>query len=175
MKLDLDFYERNTVTVARGLLGKVLVLKRDGVEMMGRIIETEAYRGVEDKACHASWRKRSSCETLWGPAGHSYVYLTYGVHYMLNLVTEREDFPSAVLVRAAKPVKNIDSNVEGPGRLTKAFGVDRSFDGKSLISEDFYVADLGFAVKSVGCSPRVGIDYAAEPWKSIKWRFFEEW
>ena len=184
--LGIDFYRKPTLFVARNLLGKVFVVKSAKGIISGKIVETEAYIGSEDRACHASWRRRGSCKNLWGEGGILYVYLTYGLHFMLNVVTEKEGFPSAVLIRAAEPIEGIDrmlqnrfvANVSnltsGPAKLTKAFGIDKSFDGKSLLGKFIYIEDRGFVVPSVKTSRRIGIDYAAEPWKSIKWRFYQD-
>lgn len=185
-KLPLYFYKKPTLTVAKELLGKVIVVKDANSIISGKIVETEAYIGSEDKACHASWRKKTSCENLWESGGIIYVYLTYGMHYMLNIVTEKDGFPSAVLIRAVEPLEgmpimmqnrnteNVLNLTSGPAKLTKAFGIGKSFNGESLLTGRIYIEDRNFLVKKVISTRRVGIDYAKEPWKSIKWRFYQE-
>ncbi len=181
--LDVDFYKRPTLEVAKDLLGKVLVVMQKGKRLSGKIVETEAYIGSNDKACHASWRNREFCKSLWGPAGFAYVYLTYGLHYMLNIVTEKDSFPSAVLIRAVEPIdgvnimvqnrstENIKNLTSGPAKLTKAFGIDKGYDGRSITSNRFYISNENYKVKNLVSSSRIGIDYANEPWKSLPWRF----
>lgn len=163
MKLNLkplprQFYARNTVKVAKELLGKYLIYKGQ----MHKITETEAYCGIKDKACHASWRKRMSCENLWGPPGHLYVYLTYGIHYMLNIVTEKNNYPAAVLIRS------IDK-INGPGRVTKFLKIDKSWDGLDITKGIFFVTDIGERPKYTA-APRIGVNYAG-PWAKKLWRF----
>ena len=183
--MNLDFYKKPTLEVAESLIGKVLVVKNKNNVLSGKIVETEAYIGSNDKACHASWRKRVSCENLWKGGGIIYVYLTYGMHYMLNIVTEKDNFPSAVLIRAVEPLEGIDIMVQnrhtenianltsGPAKLTKAFGINKSFNGKSLLGRGIYVEDRNLPVCKIESSKRVGVDYAEEPWKSIEWRFYQ--
>jgi DNA-3-methyladenine glycosylase len=156
--LSRKFYARNTVKVAKDLLGKYLVYKKQ----IYIITETEAYCGIKDKACHASWRKRTSCENLWGQPGHLYVYLTYGIHYMLNIVTEKENYPAAVLIRG------IDK-VNGPGRLTKFLKIDKSFDGKDITKGDLFICESGLKPK-FKTTTRIGVDYGGV-WKDKLWRF----
>lgn len=151
--LPRKFYARKTVQVAKDLLGKYLVFKNKAYV----ITETEAYCGPKDKACHGSWRQRKSCEHLWGPPGHFYVYLTYGRHYMLNIVTEKNNYPAAVLIRG------IDK-INGPGRVTKFLKIDKSWDGKKVC-----VIDKGEKPKFLA-TPRVGVAYAG-PWAKKPWRF----
>ena len=131
MKHTRNFYSRDTKDVAKELLGMVLV---HGY-FSGYITETEAYIGTEDKASHASWRKKETCFPMWGPAGFTYVYFTYGMHHMLNIVTEQPELPAAVLIRSLEPVTGIDTMIKnrntenvqnlttGPGKLTQALGI----------------------------------------------------
>jgi len=107
VKILRSFYEQSTVDVARQLLGKYLVRKHPDGTTVGRIVETEAYIGPQDKACHASRGRTPRTEIMFGPAGHAYVYFVYGFHYMLNIVTEGKDFPAAVLIRAVEPLRGI--------------------------------------------------------------------
>ena len=162
-----------------------MVVKNSKAVVSGKIVETEAYIGSEDKACHASWRRRETCKNLWGEGGIVYVYLTYGMHFMLNVVTEMDNFPSAVLIRAVEPLEGMDIMVQnrhtenilnltsGPAKLTKAFGINRRFDGFSLLGKDIYIEDRDLSVGKIERSRRVGVDYAEEPWKSIEWRFYQ--
>lgn len=172
-KLPKSFYENNTIDVAQKLLGKQLVVMHDGTMKKGIIVETEAYKGVEDLACHASWRRRETCEVLWGEAGRAYVYLTYGIHYMLNIVTEKEEYPSAVLIRALEPVSGITLGTNGPGRLTKAMGITKELNNTPLDGEQMYVCNTNIIVQDgeIVKTTRIGIDYAKE-WKDMPWRFY---
>ncbi len=156
--LPRKFYARNTVKVAKDLLGKYIVYKNQ----IYKITETEAYCGTKDAACHASWRKRISCENLWGPPGYLYVYLTYGIHYMLNIVTEKDNYPAAVLIRGT-------NGVNGPGRLTKFLKVDKSWDGRDITTGDFFIANSKNKPKYVA-TLRIGVSYAG-PWAKKLWRF----
>ncbi len=166
------FYKRNTIIVARELLGKYLVVNDPSHKQVGMIVETEAYRGTKDKACHGSWRKRASCLNLWGKPGHLYVYLTYGLHFLLNIVTEKDNFPSAVLIRSLEPIENISLPTNGPGKLTKSLGIDKSFDGQSLISKKVFIT-IGRSVSKSQIIPRtrIGVSYAKE-WQDKPWRFY---
>jgi DNA-3-methyladenine glycosylase len=156
--LPREFYARETVTVAKELLGKYLVYNRQIL----KITETEAYCGTRDKACHGAWRRKESCESLWGAPGHLYVYLTYGLYYMLNIVTEKESYPAAVLIRGT-------DKINGPGKLTKFLKIDKSWDGRDITRGDFFLADLGEKPK-FKATPRIGVDYAG-PWAKKLWRF----
>ena len=182
MKLERPFYEQSTVEVARQLLGKHLVRKhRDGTTI-GRIVETEAYVGPEDKACHASRGRTPRTEIMFGPAGYAYIYFVYGFHYMLNIVTERLDFPAAVLIRAVEPVTGIElmkqrrdteqtrNLASGPGKLCEAFAIDRSLNGSDICGRILYVRDDGEPMPEVVTRSRVGVDYAGK-WKRKPWRF----
>ena len=182
MKLPRSFYEQPTVDVARQLLGKHLVRKHPDGIAVGRIVETEAYIGPEDKACHA-WRGRTArTEVMFGPAGHAYVYFIYGFHYMLNIVTERTGFPAAVLIRAVEPVTGIalmkkrrglkepHNLANGPGKLCQAFAIDRALNGYDLCGDVLFLRDEGEPVRSIKRTPRIGVDYAGE-WKDKMFRF----
>ena len=135
------FYDRDTVAVARDLLGKYLVHVSRGVEYVGRIVEVEAYLGPHDLASHSSRGHTARTRVMFGPPGHAYVYLVYGMHCCMNVVTQREGHASAVLVRAIEPVKNVEGSTRGPGRLCKAMHIDRRLNGHDLTSDDFYIAD----------------------------------
>jgi len=182
VKLPRSFYEQSTLDVARQLLGKYLVRKHPDGTTVGRIVETEAYVGPEDKACHASRGRTARTEIMFGPAGHAYVYLIYGMYDCLNLVTESVDYPAAVLIRAVEPVGGIEimkvrrqteqlrNLASGPGKLCQAFAIDRKLNGDDLCGKVLYLEDRGEAVSKVVTTPRIGVDYAG-PWKRKPWRF----
>jgi DNA-3-methyladenine glycosylase len=183
VKLPRSFYEQNTIVVAKQLLGKYLVRKHPEGGAVGRIVETEAYVGPQDLACHASKGRTARTEVMFGPAGHAYVYFIYGFYNMLNLVTEAKDYPAAVLIRAVEPVDGIELMKErrqngalrnlasGPGKLCQAFAVDRSLNGADLRGDVLYVEDRGEPIPKFQATPRIGVDYA-EKWKSKPYRFF---
>jgi DNA-3-methyladenine glycosylase len=164
------FFTRPTLTVARSLVGQYLVRENGKGTVAGRIIEVEAYIGAEDKACHASKGRTARTEVLFGPPGISYVYLIYGMYHMLNVVTERAEFPAAVLIRAIE----VDGElIDGPGKLCRELGIDRSLHrldmthGRSLWFED---RGASVSKKQVRTFPRIGVDYAG-PWAKKLWRF----
>jgi DNA-3-methyladenine glycosylase len=182
MLLPTKFYNRPTLTVARELLGARLVRILDGVKLVGIISETEAYIGEGDLACHAKAGRTPRTAPMYGPAGHAYVYFTYGHHWMLNAVTEKEGFPAAVLIRAIQPIEGIEIMMErrsgrdtlGPGKLTQAMGITKSENNVNLTetSSGLWI-EAGKIIpnKSVTISPRVGLYSVSEPWKSMPWRF----
>lgn len=171
-RLPRPFYERDTAAVARDLLGKALVLSQDGTKRVGRIVEVEAYIGPEDRACHSSKGITARNRTMFGPPGHAYVYMVYGMHYCLNAVTEAEGHASAVLIRALEPVANLEGPTNGPGRLCKAMGIDRRLDAHDLTSEDFHVACLdGTGPFPIARRPRIGVEYAGR-WAERLLRFY---
>jgi DNA-3-methyladenine glycosylase len=187
MKLKEDFYQRrNVVKIARDLLGKVLFTRVDGVTTGGMIVETEAYSWKE-RGCHAfGARKTARNAIMFEKGGFSYVYMCYGIHYLFNVVTNREDTPEAVLVRAVEPLEGIEKMVQrrslpqsgfhltsGPGKLTRALGIGRSFNGKFLLDDEIWIEDSGMKVppKSIVAGERIGIDYAGDD-ALLPWRFF---
>lgn len=157
--LPREFYSRPTAEVARDLLGKILVHGR----RRGRIVETEAYLGLEDDAAHASRGRTPRTEVLFGPPGHAYVYLIYGIHDCFNIVAEPEGIPGCVLIRAVAPVRGIAQRADGPGRLTKAMGIRRSHNGTDLTCGSLTIHETPvpepFTVKT---GPRVGIKKCTE-------------
>jgi DNA-3-methyladenine glycosylase len=182
MILSRSFYDRPTLIVARELLGSRLVRLEDGRRLAGIIIETEAYVGQTDLGCHASSGRSRRNEVMFGPPGHAYVYFTYGMHWMLNAVTERDGFPAAVLLRAIRPVEGIATITErrqgrdtlGPAKLTQALAVDRALNGSDLTSTAAGLwIEAGDPVPGadVTVGPRVGLYTVPEPWKSMPWRF----
>ncbi len=182
MPLPISFYNRPTLTVARELLGTRLVRILSGVKLIGLIIETEAYFGFDDLASHAKAGRTIRTAPMFGPPGHAYVYFTYGNHWMLNAVTEKEGFPAAVLVRAIQPIKGIDVMMErrhgrdtlGPGKLTQALGITKEENNVNLTkSASGLWIEAGQVIpeKNVTISPRVGLNKTPEPWLSRPWRF----
>jgi DNA-3-methyladenine glycosylase len=153
-KLTIDFFDRdNVLQIARELLGKIITTKFDGIITSGRIVETEAYTAVADKASHAFGGKRTARnEAMYSPAGTSYVYICYGMHHLFNVVTNKKDIPDAVLIRAVEPIKGIDVMLQrtgkkkidntltkGPGNVGKALGINKQHSGISLQKKkDFY-------------------------------------
>lgn len=174
----MDFYLRSdVVTVAKELLGKVLVTEFNGERTSGRIVETEAYAGEIDRASHASKGKTRRTEVMFRSGGIAYVYLCYGIHQMFNIVTAGEGMAHAVLIRAVEPVEGKEvmlrrtgktkwdeSTTRGPGRVGKAMGFHTSQCGVSLLSDELFVTDDGFKIKGedIVSSRRIGVDYAGD-------------
>src|SRR5512132_2043932 len=187
MKLPREFYTRpDVLAVARDLLGKKLVVPtRNRVRVAGLIVETEAYRGPEDRASHAfGGRRTQRTETMYGTGGTAYVYLIYGMYNQFNVVTNVEDVPHAVLVRALEPVEGLDvirrrrrdrseyEMTSGPGRLCIAMGIDRALDKADLLGDRVWIEEgVSISPRQIARGPRVGIDYAEE-WASKPWRFW---
>ena len=164
------YFNRPTLTVARSLVGKYLIRCIDGREIAGKIVEVEAYVGSQDRACHAAKGRTQRTEVMFGPAGVAYVYLIYGMYHCLNVVTEREEFPSAVLIRAIELNGEL---IDGPGRLCRSLQIDRSLNRMDLTTgESLWFEDRGEAVGrgTVGAYPRIGVDYAGM-WAKKLWRF----
>jgi DNA-3-methyladenine glycosylase len=182
VKIPRSFYEQPTLDVARRLLGTYLVRRHGDGTTVGRIVETEAYVGPDDRACHASRGRTPRTQVMFGRAGHAYVYLIYGFHHMLNIVTEAVDFPAAVLIRAVEPWKGIELMAErrgtkdrrnlasGPGKLCQAFAIDRALNGGDLCGRELYLEDRGEPAPKFIATPRIGVDYAGE-WMHKPWRF----
>ena len=182
--LNRKFYERDTRQVARALLGKKLARKIGRIELAGIIVETEAYCGEQDSACHAHRGKTPRNAVMFGKPGHAYVYFTYGMHYMLNLVTQEEGNPCAVLVRAILPLtgeKEMEfrrkrSGVQlanGPAKLCQALGIDKSLNGWDVTrGSKLWVENYkSIPAKSILATPRIGINYAKEEHRKALWRF----
>jgi DNA-3-methyladenine glycosylase len=181
-----DFYRQPVVEAARNLLGKRLVHQIDGQQISGWICETEAYDGESDRACHARSGKTARNSVMYGEAGHAYVYFTYGMHWMLNCVCGDEGYPAAILIRALVPVEGLEYIANrregiarkdwcsGPARLTRALSIGQECNGVSLteLSSGLYIEE-GMAVPEnrMTRTPRIGIQYAGEPWVSLPWRF----
>ena len=164
-RLTEEFFHRDCLDVAPDLAGKIIVRRlSDGTLLKERIAETEAYRGEEDLACHASKGRTPRTELLYRESGVIYVYLCYGMHWLMNVITGEKEQPQGVLIRAGEIHK-------GPARFTKYFQIDKSFNGKSFAgSEDIWIEDDGFRPK-LRTDVRVGIDYAGEYWRNMPWRW----
>ncbi|MBI1957212.1 MAG: DNA-3-methyladenine glycosylase, partial [Candidatus Niyogibacteria bacterium] len=165
------FFEAPTLQVARDLLGKTLVRRMNGKIIRSLITETEAYIGERDKACHASRGRTARTAVMYEKAGTAYVYLIYGMHWCLNIVTERENFPAAVLIRGIE----IDGKrISGPGRVCKALGIDKKFNGADLVGNRalwLEESSVRHRVSNIQRGPRVGVDYA-DAWAKKPWRFW---
>jgi DNA-3-methyladenine glycosylase len=183
LRLSRAFYEQPTVEVARQLLGKYLVRIDAAGVRAGMILETEAYIGPDDKASHASRGRTPRTSVMFGPAGFAYVYLVYGMHHCLNVVTEQEGYPAAVLIRAVepsegmalmqkeRPAPDVRRLTNGPGKLCQAFGIDRRLNGLDMCGEALFVEDRDTRLVDIVVTTRVGVDYAG-PWKDKPWRFY---
>jgi len=182
MPLSRNFYSRSTLTIARELIGARLVRILDGHKLVGIITEAEAYIGETDQGCHAKAGRTARTQVMYGPPGHAYVYFTYGNHWMLNVVTEREGYPAAVLIRAIQPVQGVKiisrrrggRDTFGPGKLTQALGISNSENGLDLTdarSKLWIESGIKAPNSVVTKGPRVGLNTVPEPWKSKPWRF----
>lgn len=163
-RLNEQFYFGDAVTLAQKLPGMDIVIQSPAGQSRYMISETEAYLGIEDKACHASKGRTGRNEIMYSHGGHLYVYFVYGMHWMMNIVTGERDDPQAVLIRGAVPFT-------GPARVTKGLGINGSYNGENLaISERIWVEDMNRKTVLVS-GPRIGINYAGEPWTSKPWRY----
>jgi DNA-3-methyladenine glycosylase len=187
--LPYSFYQRkDVVRIARELIGKLVVTNWDDILTSARIVETEAYAGVMDRASHAYGARRTNRnEIMYGKGGMSYVYLCYGIHHLFNVVTNTEGIPHAILIRAAEPVKGAESMLDrtgkekidhtltrGPGNFSKALGIRTIHNAINLIeSKTLFLADDGFTYKAkdIAYSPRIGVDYAGED-ALLPYRFY---
>jgi DNA-3-methyladenine glycosylase len=165
-RLIREFFIRDVLDVAPELIGKVLVVKLNEYSVNNlKITEVEAYRGAEDKACHACKGRTSRTEIMYHEGGRLYIYLVYGIHWMMNVVTGMESNPQAILIRGVE-------NCYGPGRVTRKLGIDRSFYGEDLTtSKRIWIEDSGI-VPGIKTGLRIGISYAGEYWKTRPWRFY---
>ena len=167
------FFERDTRMVARELLGLHLVRRENGRRRIGRIVETEAYLGGHDRASHSSRGMTRRNRTMFGPPGHAYIYLVYGMHHCMNVVTEPAGRGAAVLLRALEPVESLVGRTQGPALLCRAMGLDRSLDGHDLVHADFHIARAERqAPPSIVARPRIGIDSAGPRWAGRLLRFY---
>jgi DNA-3-methyladenine glycosylase len=168
------FYDRDTTLVARELLGMHLVHVVDGVARVGRIVETEAYLGPHDLAAHSARGLTPRTAPMFGPPGHAYVYLIYGMYHCINAVTGPEGQASAVLLRAVEPVANVEGRTQGPGLLCRALGIDRRLSGHDLLSDDLFIAAPARRERfAIVRRPRIGVDYAGH-WARRLLRFYIE-
>lgn len=170
-----SFYHEDTLEVARGLLGCFLVRKIGRKVVRARIVETEAYVGEDDLACHASKGRTKRTEVMYGEAGHAYVYMIYGMYHCLNIVTEAKDFPAAVLIRAAE-IEGVSRNeTDGPGKLCRFLDIDRSLNGWDITKGEKLWIESGrqSGDETILSMKRVGIDYA-EHCREYLWRFVLE-
>jgi len=184
MKLPRTFYERDAITVAKELLGKLLVHNSEEGRTSGIIVETEAYMGVEDKASHSyGGKKTKRTSTLYDKPGTAYIYLVYGIHCLLNVVTGPEGVPMAVLIRALEPKEGIELMkarrqledirrlCKGPGSLTKAMGIGMELNGTDMTGDRLFIEDIGYHPREIVQTTRIGVDYAEED--ALKpWRFY---
>lgn len=176
-KLDHSFYDRrNVVQIAKDLLGKILVTQFDGIRTSGRIVETEAYNGVVDRASHAyGGRRTNRSEHIYGGPGTVYIYIIYGMHHLFNVVTNKKDIPHAILIRALEPLEGINymlkrvrkplqdyTLTKGPGNLARALGLSKMHTGGNLFSEEIFIEDDGLRYKKdeILITHRIGVEYA---------------
>lgn len=164
-RLDRSFFEQDTLTVARSLIGAHLHFN----QFSGVITETEAYIGQDDPACHASKGRTPRTAVMFGPAGVSYVYLIYGMYHCLNIVTEQEGFPAAVLIRGVSPM-NTQHHLDGPGKLCKVWGITREHNGIDLCHSPTFHLTQGFTPSTIITTPRIGIKVGTE----LHWRFLSD-
>ncbi len=171
-KLPRTFYERDTIVVAKELLGKYLIHNQSGLEHIGRIVEVEAYLGQHDLASHSSKGLTQRTRVMFGPAGYAYIYLIYGMYYCTNVVTETEGTGSAILLRAVEPIKNIQGRTQGPGLLSKAMHIDKQLNQHDLTSDTFYIAEAENQNPfTIVAKPRIGVHYAKD-WAEKLLRFY---
>jgi len=195
MKIKKSFYNRNTLKVAREILGKFLVKKIGDKRIAGKIVETEGYVGPSDLASHASRGKTARTAPMFGPPGYAYIYLVYGLNYCFNIVTEKEDYPAAILIRAIEPaeganimfknrhfdkkqklnsqVSNLKFLTNGPGKLCQALKIDKSLNTLDLTKNTLWLEDRGVKIKpsEIVAAKRIGVDYAGK-YKNKPWRFY---
>ena len=193
-KLQRGFYSKDTLSVAQNLLGKILVHIVNGKKLSGRIVETEAYRGITDKAAHSyGGRRTKRTEVMYGSCGFSYVYMIYGMYYCFNIVTEKKGTPEAVLIRAVEPLENLNeislnrynrsfsslnkaqikNLTNGPGKLCNALSIGKNENNRDLCSSTLYLEDDNFSSFSIKNAKRIGISYAQEA-ADYPWRFYIE-
>ncbi|GJL51230.1 DNA-3-methyladenine glycosylase [Candidatus Nitrospira salsa] len=177
--LPQSFYDRPTLKVAKELLGKYLLRTSADGRIVAKIVDVEAYIGPEDKACHASKGRTKRTEVLFGPPGQTYVYLIYGMYYLLNFVTERLDFPAAILIRGIEIVEQRGEplahplHIDGPGRVCRHLNIDKALNCVDVtIGQSIWVEDRGERLRAnrITALPRIGVDYAGE-WAKKPWRF----
>jgi DNA-3-methyladenine glycosylase len=171
-KLAAAFFRRPAIDLARELLGTILVRRYRGKELRARIVETEAYVGPHDLACHAARGRTKRTEVMFGPGGHAYVYLIYGIHEMFNIVSGETGDAQAVLVRAAEPLGGWKADLSGPGKLARALRITRKLNGLDLTGEALFLLKDNDYRPAIIETSRVGVDYARE-WKDALLRFLD--
>lgn len=163
-KLNIEFFENDALEIAPKLLGKFMVVQKGKVQKKFKIVEVEVYRGEEDKACHANKGKTKRNEIMYGSGGYLYVYLIYGMYWMLNIVTGKTGHPQAVLIRGLE-------GLNGPGKITKTLGIDSSYNGENLaVSARIWIEDNNENVEYI-TAKRIGVDYAEKQWRDKPWRY----
>ena len=187
-KLPAQFYDRpDVVTIAKELIGKIIVTKFDGVTTSGRIVETEAYIGLTDKASHSfGGRRTARNEHMYAAAGTAYVYICYGMHHLFNVVTNTENIPDAVLIRAVEPLQGVDtmlsrtkkikfdnSLTKGPGNAAKALGISKNHSGLNLLKHEIFITEDASELnkKLIGVSKRIGVESSSEA-ALLPYRFY---
>jgi len=171
-KLPRKFYNRDTVTVAKELLGKYLVHQWKDKQQIGKIVEVEAYLGPHDLAAHSAKGRTKRTEVMFGPPGHAYVYLIYGMYHCINAVTEDEGHASAVLLRAIEPIQGITLRTQGPGLLCKAMHITKQHNGMDLVGDHLFVGESSNQeIIKIIKRPRIGVDYAGH-WAKRHLRFY---
>lgn len=169
--LKRNFYNRPTLEVAKELLGCILVREIDGKKLRAMITEVEAYIGADDLASHASKGRTPRTELMFGQAGHAYVYMIYGMYYCLNIITEKKNFPAAVLIRSVKIDGMEYKKTNGPGKLCRELQIDRALNGADMtLGRDIWIEKGLVEIGEVVASKRIGIDYAKHC-KEYLWRF----
>ncbi len=176
MKLSRKFYNQKTIKVAQDLLGKFLIRKYRGKKYVGKIVETESYCGFKDKASHASKGMTERNKVMFGKPGYVYIYMIYGIYHCLNIVTEKEKYPAAVLIRAVESIcrgRTCPAPTNGPGKLCREFKIDKRLNGEDLLGNKIWIEDRGLKVskKNIVKAKRIGVDYAGSC-KDYLWRFY---
>ena len=172
MKLARAFYARPCLTVANDLLGKWLCHKAGRKVFDGKIVEVEAYIGQEDQACHARFGRTPRASRLFGPPGHAYVFLIYGMYDCFNVVCEPEHSPAAVLIRAVEPGAQVNDKTDGPGKLCRALHITRAHNGLDLCGNRLWIEDRGDYPARIEATERIGVEYAGE-WARRPWRLID--
>jgi DNA-3-methyladenine glycosylase len=176
-RLTLEFFQRDAETVARDLIGTILVRQYRGKKYQSRVVETEAYVGPHDLACHAAKGRTGRTDVMFKAGGHAYVYFIYGMYDMLNVVTGGKDDPQAVLIRAAEPVSGWSEKVDlsGPGKLCRGMKITRALNGVERTGDALHFLPRagGAGAPAIAVSARIGVDYAKE-WRDKPLRFYEE-